>query len=73
MVVGISEKKVFKPCLRNVCLKVIMVAPISTHVLVEAIKEPQPDFKLHPMKAIEIDMIDALSFVPSGVLLVEDI
>lgn len=71
--VGISDKKVFKPCLRKFCLKVIMAASISTHVLVEAIKETQPEFKLHLMKVSEIDMTGALSSVSSGVLLVEDI
>lgn len=73
MVFGISKEKVFKPCLRKKCLKVIMAMPISTPVLVEDIKEPQPEFKIHPTKAGEINMIDALSSVPSIVLLVEDI
>lgn len=50
-----------------------MAALISTPMLVEAIKEPQPEFKLHLMKAGEIDITGALSFVSSGVLLVEDI
>lgn len=50
-----------------------MTTSVSTSMLVEAIEEPQLEFKLHPMKDGEIDMTGALSFVPSGVLLVEDI
>lgn len=50
-----------------------MAALILTLVLVEAIKEPQPEFKLPTMKSGEINMTDALSSVPSDVLLVEDI
>lgn len=48
-----------------------MVASVSTPMLVEVVKEPQPEFKLHPMNIREIDMTGALSFVPSDVLLVE--
>lgn len=68
-----SLGKCIQTCLRKACLKVIMAAPISTHVLVEAIKEPQPKFKMHPMKVGEIEMTSALSFMPFGILLVEDI
>lgn len=50
-----------------------MAASVSTPVLVEALKEPKPEFKLHPMKDGEIDMIGALSSMPSDVLLVKDI
>lgn len=50
-----------------------MVAFVSTLVLVEALKELQPEFKMHSMRAGEIDMTSALSCVPFGVLLVEDI
>lgn len=50
-----------------------MVASVSSPMLIEEIKELQPKFKLHPMKARDIDMTGALSSVPSGVLLVEDI
>lgn len=42
-------------------------------MLVEVVKEPQPEFKMHPMNAREIDMTGALSSMPSDVLLVEDI
>lgn len=50
-----------------------METSILTLVLVEALKEPQLEFKLHPMKVGEIDLTGALSFMPSGVLLVKDI
>lgn len=50
-----------------------MVAQLLNLVLVKAIKEPQPEFKLHSMKAFEIDKTCALSSVPFGVFLVENI
>lgn len=50
-----------------------MEAYVLTPMLVEAIKKPQPKFKLHPMKDREIDMTGALSSVSPNVLLVEDI
>lgn len=48
-----------------------MATYVSTLVLVEAVKLPQPKFKLHPMKDREINMTGALSSMPSSVLLVE--
>lgn len=50
-----------------------MISFLSTPMLVEVIKEPQTEFKLHPMNAREIDKTGALSSVPSGVLLIEDV
>lgn len=46
---------------------------MDTPHVIDVTEMPQPDFKGHPHKLTEIDLVGALSSVPYGVFHVEEI